>query len=145
MIEICHFTRLICFLLVSKRRPCFKKHQPLHRNYTWSMWLSGKEYTCNAGDLSLIPGSGGTPGEGNGNPPWYILAWEIPWIEEPDGLQSMGSQWVGHNLMTTQASLHLTHFLLSRSCGLLFLFGIAKRKTKNKSNHWSLKRKDSIC
>ena len=78
MIEICHFTRLICFLLVSKRRPCFKKHQPLHRNYTWSMWLSGKEYTCNAGDLSLIPGSGGTPGEGNGNPPWYILAWEIP-------------------------------------------------------------------
>ena len=22
----------------------------------------------------------------------YILAWRIPWIEEPDGLQSMGSQ-----------------------------------------------------
>ena len=22
----------------------------------------------------------------------YILAWEIPWTEEPDGLQSMGSQ-----------------------------------------------------
>ena len=21
-----------------------------------------------------------------------ILAWEIPWIEDPDGLQSMGSQ-----------------------------------------------------
>ena len=26
-----------------------------------------------------------------------ILAWEIPWIEEPGGLQSMGSQRVGHN------------------------------------------------
>ena len=26
-----------------------------------------------------------------------ILAWEIPWTEEPDGLQSMGSQRVGHN------------------------------------------------
>ena len=25
-----------------------------------------------------------------------ILAWEIPWIEEPGGLQSMGSQRVGH-------------------------------------------------
>ena len=25
------------------------------------------------------------------------LAWEIPWIEEPDGLQSMGSQRVGHD------------------------------------------------
>ena len=26
-----------------------------------------------------------------------ILAWEIPWTEEPRGLQSMGSQRVGHD------------------------------------------------
>ena len=26
-----------------------------------------------------------------------ILAWRIPWAEEPVGLQSMGSQRVGHN------------------------------------------------
>jgi len=26
-----------------------------------------------------------------------ILAWRIPWIEEPGGLQSMGSQRVRHN------------------------------------------------
>ena len=26
-----------------------------------------------------------------------ILAWKIPWTEEPDGLQSMGSQRAGHN------------------------------------------------
>ena len=26
-----------------------------------------------------------------------ILAWEIPWTEEPEGLQSMGSQRVGHD------------------------------------------------
>ena len=26
-----------------------------------------------------------------------IIAWRIPWTEEPDGLQSMGSQRVGHN------------------------------------------------
>ena len=26
-----------------------------------------------------------------------ILAWKIPWTEEPDKLQSMGSQRVGHN------------------------------------------------
>ena len=26
-----------------------------------------------------------------------ILAWEIPWTEEPDGLQSMGSQRVDHD------------------------------------------------
>ena len=29
-----------------------------------------------------------------------ILAWEIPWIEEPGGLQSMGSQRVGHDWVT---------------------------------------------
>ena len=26
-----------------------------------------------------------------------ILAWKIPWMEEPDGLQSMGSQRVRHD------------------------------------------------
>ena len=26
-----------------------------------------------------------------------ILVWKIPWTEEPGGLQSMGSQRVGHN------------------------------------------------
>ena len=28
--------------------------------------------------------------------PSSILAWRIPWAEEPGGLQSMGSQRVGH-------------------------------------------------
>ena len=31
----------------------------------------GKESACNAGDLGLIPGSGRSPGEGNGNPLEY--------------------------------------------------------------------------
>ena len=31
-----------------------------------------------------------------------ILDWEIPWIEEPGGLQSMGSQRVGCDLATKQ-------------------------------------------
>ena len=35
-----------------------------------------------------------TPGEENGNP---LLAWRIPWTEEPGRLQSMGSQRVGHH------------------------------------------------
>ena len=29
-----------------------------------------------------------------------ILAWRIPWTEEPGGLQSMGSQRVGHDRTT---------------------------------------------
>ena len=31
-----------------------------------------------------------------------VLVWEIQWIEEPSGLQSMGWQRVGHNLATKQ-------------------------------------------
>ena len=31
----------------------------------------GKESACDAGDSSLIPGSGRSPGEGNGNPIQY--------------------------------------------------------------------------
>ena len=32
--------------------------------------------------------------------PSGILAWRIPWTEEPDGLQSTGSQRVGHDSVT---------------------------------------------
>ena len=34
-------------------------------------WLSGKESTCHAEDVGSIPGSGKSPGEGNGNPLQY--------------------------------------------------------------------------
>ena len=54
-----------------------------------------KESACNAGDLGSVPGSGRSPREGNGNS--NILAWRIPWTEEPGRLQSMGSQRVGHD------------------------------------------------
>ena len=66
-----------------------------------SRWLRGKESAASAGDLSSIH-------------PWVrkipwrrkwqhssILACEIPWTEEP-GLQSMGSQRVGHDSATKQ-------------------------------------------
>jgi len=35
------------------------------------MGSDSKESTCNAGDSCLIPGSGRSPGEGNGNPLQY--------------------------------------------------------------------------
>ena len=34
-----------------------------------------------------------------------INAWEIPWTGEPGGLQPMGSQRIGHELMTKQQVL----------------------------------------
>ena len=41
----------------------------------------GKVSTCNAGDLGLIPGSGRSDGEGNGNPLQYSCL-EYPMDEE---------------------------------------------------------------
>ena len=41
-----------------------------------------------------------------------ILPWEIPWTEEPYGLQSLGCQRTGHHLVTerTRARTHIhTH------------------------------------
>ena len=53
--------------------------------------LDGKQFACNAGDPSLIPGSGRSPEKGMATHSSF-LAWRIPWIEEPSKLQSMGSQ-----------------------------------------------------
>ena len=36
-----------------------------------------------------------------------VLAWRIPWIEEPGGLLSMGSHRVGHNRSDLAAGAHL--------------------------------------
>ena len=54
-------------------------------------WLS-----VNAGDMGSVSGSGRSPGVGNGNL-LRVLAWEIPWSEEPGRLQSVGSLRVGHD------------------------------------------------
>ena len=47
------------------------------------MGFPGGTVVKHAGDASSIPGSGRSPGEGNGNLP-SILAWRVPWEEEPD-------------------------------------------------------------
>ena len=58
-----------------------------------------KNLLANAGDVrdaGLIPGSGRSPGRGDGNPLQYSC-WRIPWTEEPGELQFIGSQRVGHD------------------------------------------------
>ena len=40
-----------------------------------------------------------------------ILAWEIPWTEEPSRLQPMGSQGVGHNWVTKQQQQQVKIFV----------------------------------
>ena len=81
-------------------------------------WLSFEESTCQEGDMGSIPG--GIPHrEDQGFPhqedslekemvtPSSILAWEIPWTEEPGGLQSRGWKRVWHDLATKQQPCHL--------------------------------------
>jgi len=83
---VCHFNFLPYFSLA------------LVSGYTWphemhwevfcTLWLSGKESTCNAGDLNVIRGSRRFPGEGIGYPHQYSC------LENPmdrGRLQSMGS------------------------------------------------------
>ena len=56
-----------------------------------SWWLSGKESACYVGDTGLIfPRE--DPLEKEMATHSTVIAWEIPWTEEPGGLQSIGSQ-----------------------------------------------------
>ena len=64
----------------------------------------GKASVYNAGDLGSIPGSGRFPGEGNGNPLQYSCLGN-PRGRGTGGLQSMGLQRVGHDLVSKQHQL----------------------------------------
>ena len=72
----------------------FKVWQILSLMYGASQVALGvKNLPAKAGDVrdvGSIPGWGRSPGGGHGNPLEWILAWRIPWTEEPDGLQSIG-------------------------------------------------------
>ena len=46
-------------------------YQPTSRRLGFLGGSDSKESTCNAGDVSLIPGLGKSAGEENGNPPQY--------------------------------------------------------------------------
>ena len=50
-----------------------------------------------------------------------ILAWRIPWIEEPGSLQSMGSQRIGHDWVTNTFTFH---FLYDSPEGNGFIFSV---------------------
>ena len=83
---------------------------PLEKVIPFPVFLSfpgsseSKESACNAGDLVLIPESGRSPGEGNGNPLQYCC------LESPHGQMSLESYspW-GHKESDTTERLHF-HF-----------------------------------
>ena len=68
-------------------------------------WLSDKESTANAGDMGSIPGSGRSPGEGNGNPFQYSCL-ENPMDRGAWQATVHGVTRVGHDLVTKQHKHH---------------------------------------
>ena len=86
-----------------------------------SLWvfpdgMVGKEFACSAGDTAWSLGWKDPLGEGMAAHS-SIVAWEIPWTEEPGGLQSMGCK---ESDMTERAHARtLTH-----TCSLYTQFNI---------------------
>ena len=87
-----------------------------------------KNLPDNTGDIrdaGSVPGSEDPLEEGTATHS-STLAWEIPWTEEPGGLQSMGSQRVSDDLAAKQQSdrvLEMGLFLpkpLAQNTALLF-------------------------
>ena len=71
-------------------------------------WLRGKESPASAGDTRDVGSSPGSEDllEGEMATHSSVLAWRIHWREEPDGLQSIGSQRVGHDRATEHMHTH---------------------------------------
>ena len=79
----------------------------------WYGGAGGKEPACQCRRLKRCrfhPWVRKIPGEGHGNPSG-ILAWRILWVEEPGGLQAIGSQRVRHDW----SNLACTHALRGRN------------------------------
>ena len=62
----------------------------------WLTWPIGRDCTCQMEKAMAAYSS--------------TLAWKIPWMEEPDGLQSMGSLRVRHNWATSLSLFTFMHW-----------------------------------
>ena len=82
-------------------------------NYGLPGSSAGKESVCNAEDLGLSPGSGRSPGEGNGNPLQY------PCLENPHGQRNLAgySPWGHKGWDTTKRLSTAQHNLLGKTAG----------------------------
>ena len=82
----------------------------------------GKESIGKAGDPGVISGWGRSLGEGDGYP-LSLLAWRIPWTEEPGRLQALRSQKVRHNWATKHTHTNIRQY--NGPFSLCFLFKVS--------------------
>ena len=80
----------------------------------------GKASTYNEGDSGSIPGDWTLQKEMATHS--SILAWKIPWMEEPDGLQSMGSE----EGIATDSSIIAWRILQTEEPGVLQSIGFQR-------------------
>ena len=92
----------------------------------------GKESACNSGrqETQVQSLSQEDPLEKGMATHPSVLAWRIPWTEESDGVQKMGSQRVGHDWATN------THIVpLIWGCFVCFIFAFVVFAINVKSKH----------
>ena len=74
--------------------------------WEWGRWLRGRESACrDTGDRVPSPGREDVPQEGTAAH-CSVLAWRVPWTQEPGGLQSVGVTRDRTLLGTEQHQLH---------------------------------------
>ena len=86
----------------------------------------GKESTCNAGELGLIPGLGRYPWGGHGNPLQYSCLENIHGQSSLGGLQFIGPQRVGHDWVTKHCTAHTdlsAETIYNPVTAFVFIFG----------------------
>ena len=79
-------------VLIQKHQRAWSSLLPAFRKYYLLWWCSGKESSCQYRRCRFNPWVGKILWRRKWQPTFSIVTCKIPWIEEPDGLQSMGSQ-----------------------------------------------------
>ena len=97
-------------------------------------WLSGNESACSAGDAGSVPGSGKSPGEGNGNPFQYSCLGNPmhrgAWRAAVHGVKKKSRTWLSDETRTAP-------FLACRQHGLVCQYVVqTKRNSESLSSFY---------
>ena len=103
-------------------------------------WLSGKESTCQGRRYGVQSLGQENPLEEGMATHSSVLAWRIPWTEEPGGLQSLRSQRVRHNLVTEQQQQCVFLLWACNLLKLLYDLGFVTCWVSSEGGSWSLGR-----
>ena len=106
LVMLCTWQLLLIYLQNTYKNIFFLLKLCFNNMSTWGLpwWLNGKESTFQCRRRAFDSWTGKIPWRKKWPSTPLFFAWKIPWGggEEPGGLQSMGSQRVGHNWATKQ-------------------------------------------